>query len=110
MIVTCNCKILRLYAQPRGIHRRKKNYSSLRDGEGGRFGVISVTNPNYEDNNSSSQSNSNENNEQNLMKMNYKVDDNLSERYESVASSGEVISDLSSAVKEVVQNSSPEIV
>jgi hypothetical protein len=108
MIVTCNCKILRLYAQPRGIHRRKKNYSSLRDGEGGRFGVISVTNPNYEDNNSS-QSNSTEN-EQNLMKMNYKVDDNLSERYESVEGSGEVISDLSSAVKEAVQNSSPDIV
>lgn len=108
MIVTCNCKILRLYAQPRGINRRKKNYSSLREGEGGRFGVISVTNPNYEDINSS-QSNSTDN-EQNLIKMNYKVDENLSERFESAASSGEVISDLSSAVKEVVRTSTPDIV
>lgn len=106
--MTCNCKILRLYAQPRGIHRRKKNYSSLREGEGGRFGVISVTNPNYEDINLS-QSNSTDN-DHNLIKMNYKVDENLSDRCESVTSSGDVISDLSSAVKEVVQNSTPDIV
>lgn len=42
--------------------------------------------------------------------MNYKMDENLSERFESAASSGEVISDLSSAVKEVVRTSTPDIV
>jgi len=47
MLVTCNCRVLKLYTAPRRHKGRKGNYSSLRDGEGGRYGVLSVTNPNY---------------------------------------------------------------
>lgn len=28
---------------------KKGNYKSLREGEGGRYGILSITNPNYED-------------------------------------------------------------
>lgn len=49
MLVTCNCRVLRLYTSPRSNKNRKGNYHNLKDGEGGRYGVISVTNPNYEE-------------------------------------------------------------
>ncbi|XP_055638046.1 latrophilin-like protein LAT-2 isoform X2 [Toxorhynchites rutilus septentrionalis] len=49
LLVSCNCKILKLYSTPRGQKSRRGTYRSLKDGEGGRYGVLSVTNPNYED-------------------------------------------------------------
>ncbi|XP_055610401.1 adhesion G protein-coupled receptor L1-like [Uranotaenia lowii] len=49
MLVSCNCKVLKLYSAPRGQKSRRGTYRSLKDGEGGRYGVLSVTNPNYED-------------------------------------------------------------
>ncbi|XP_021706079.1 latrophilin-like protein LAT-2 [Aedes aegypti] len=49
MLVSCNCKILKLYSAPRSQKSRRGTYRSLKDGEGGRYGVLSVTNPNYED-------------------------------------------------------------
>lgn len=49
MLVTCNCRILKLYTSSRGSKSRKGKYKSLRDCEGGRYGVLSVTNPNYYD-------------------------------------------------------------
>lgn len=47
LLVTCNCKVLKLYTTPRLHKYRKGKYSGLQDGEGGRYGVLSVTNPNY---------------------------------------------------------------
>lgn len=65
LLVTCNCKILKLYTTPRLHKTRKGNkYAELRDGGGGvmgsgslvaasfgaessRYAVLSVTNPNY---------------------------------------------------------------
>ncbi|XP_058824791.1 latrophilin-like protein LAT-2 [Topomyia yanbarensis] len=49
MLVSCNCKVLKLYSAPHSQKSRRGPYRSLKDGEGGRYGVISVTNPNYED-------------------------------------------------------------
>ncbi|KAL1401149.1 hypothetical protein pipiens_006841, partial [Culex pipiens pipiens] len=49
MLVSCNCKVLKLYSAPRSQKSRRGTYHSLKDGEGGRYGVLSVTNPNYED-------------------------------------------------------------
>lgn len=53
-LVTCNCRVLRLYTSPRD-HREKHQqlkkgyYKSLRDCEKGQYGVLSITNPNYEE-------------------------------------------------------------
>jgi hypothetical protein len=109
LIVSCNCKILRLYAQPRGLKKRKKNYSSLREGEGGRFGIISVTNPNYDDLNLS-QSSSTAEQEQNMMKMNYTISNNLIDRQDHDTNSEEVISDFSGGIKtdELIKQPNPE--
>ena len=49
MFVCCNCKVLKLYSTPRGQKARRGHYQSMKEGEGGRYGYISVTNPNYED-------------------------------------------------------------
>lgn len=53
MLVTCNCKILKLYTSSHGSKYRKGHYKNLRELEGGRYGVLSVTNPNYLDDGSS---------------------------------------------------------
>lgn len=117
MLVSCNCKILRLYAQPRGQKKRKDNYNNLRDGEGGRFGILSVTNPNYE-NFTTSQSPVNENfdlDNQSLVKMNYK-EDNFVERNENLlqnhSMNDKVFGDLSSAlnINEIVKGPPPTTV
>lgn len=49
MLVSCNCRVLKLYSAPRTSKSRRGHYRSLREGEGGRYGVLSITNPNYED-------------------------------------------------------------
>uniref|UniRef100_A0A336M3Q6 CSON009896 protein n=1 Tax=Culicoides sonorensis TaxID=179676 RepID=A0A336M3Q6_CULSO len=49
MLVSCNCRVLKLYSSPRTSKSRRGHYRSLREGEGGRYGVLSITNPNYED-------------------------------------------------------------
>lgn len=110
LIVSCNCKILRLYAQPRSLKKRKKNYSSLREGEGGRFGIISVSNPNYDDLNLSQSSSATEQ-EQNMLNMNYTIQNNLIDRQiDNDTNSEEVISDFSGAVKvdDLVKQPTPE--
>jgi hypothetical protein len=113
MLVSCNCKILRMYAQPRGTKKRKENYTSLRDGEGGRFGILSVTNPNYE-NFVTAQSPLTEN-DQSLVKMNYK-EDNFVERNENILlhqpANDKIFGDLSSAlnIKEIVNGPTPTTV
>lgn len=112
MLVSCNCKILRLYAQPRGTKKRKENYTSLRDGEGGRYGILTVTNPNYE-NFCTAQSPLNEN-DQTLVKMNYK-EDNFVERHESFnqqPANDKIFGDLASAlnINEIVKGPTPTTV
>lgn len=83
MLVTCNCKVLKLYAQPRGTKRRRSNYTNLKEGEGGRYGIISVTNPNYESFNQASPSmDTSDLENQNFIKMSYK-EDNFVERSDS---------------------------
>lgn len=52
-LVTCNCRVLKLYTVPRHKQHKKyvlKNgcYKSLRDCEKGQYGVLSITNPNYD--------------------------------------------------------------
>lgn len=102
-----------MYAQPRGTKKRKENYTNLRDGEGGRFGVLSVTNPNYE-NFTTSQSPLNEY-DQSLVKMNYK-EDNFVERNENLLqhqpNNDKIFGDLSSAlnIKEIVNGPTPTTV
>lgn len=99
-----------MYAQPRGTKKRKENYTNLRDGEGGRFGILSVTNPNYE-NFTTSQSPSTEY-DQSLVKMNYK-EDNFVERNDNLLqhqpANDKIFGDLSSAVniKEIVNGPTP---
>lgn len=99
-----------MYAQPRGTKKRKENYSSLKEGEGGRFGILSVTNPNYE-NFTTAQSPSNEN-DQSLVKMNYK-EDNFVERSENILqhlpTNDKIFGDLSSAlnINEIVSGPTP---
>uniref|UniRef100_A0A182PR38 G-protein coupled receptors family 2 profile 2 domain-containing protein n=1 Tax=Anopheles epiroticus TaxID=199890 RepID=A0A182PR38_9DIPT len=49
LLVSCNCKVLKLYSAPK-IHRtRRGTYRSLKDGDGGRYGHLSISNPNYEE-------------------------------------------------------------
>lgn len=55
-LVTCNCRVLKLYTVPR--HKQQQHqqkyvlkkgcYRSLRDCEKGQYGVLSITNPNYD--------------------------------------------------------------
>lgn len=110
MLVSCNCKILRMYAQPRGTKKRKENYSNLRDGEGGRFGILSVTNPNYE-NFTTAQLPLTEY-DQSLVKMNYKEDDFV-ERNENILlhqpTNDKIFGDLSSSlnIREIVNGPTP---
>lgn len=55
LLVTCNCRVLKLYTGPKRskeAHKQKyvmRNgcYKSLRDCEKGQYGVLSITNPNY---------------------------------------------------------------
>ncbi|XP_055846169.1 adhesion G protein-coupled receptor L4-like [Episyrphus balteatus] len=47
LLVTCNCRILKLYTSSRGPKIQQGMYNNLRDGEGGRYGILTVTNPNY---------------------------------------------------------------
>ncbi|KFB43648.1 AGAP001100-PA-like protein [Anopheles sinensis] len=49
LLVSCNCKVLKLYSVHRSNKSRRGTYRSLKDGDGGRYGVLSVTNPNYDD-------------------------------------------------------------
>lgn len=113
MLVSCNCKILRIYAQPRGTKKRKENYSNLREGEGGRYGILSVTNPNYE--NFATVQPSLTECDQNLVKMSYK-EDNFIERNENnhqqQPTNNKIFSDLSSSlsIREVVNGPMPETV
>lgn len=110
MLVSCNCKILRMYAQPRGSKKRKDNYTSLREGEGGRFGILSVTNPNYE--NFTTQSPSSTECDHSLVKMSYK-EDNFIERFDSLQpTQDKIFGDLSSAlnINEIVNGPTPTTV
>ncbi|XP_070491173.1 adhesion G protein-coupled receptor L4-like [Chironomus tepperi] len=112
MLVSCNCKILRLYAQPRGTKKRKDNYTSLKEGEGGRFGILSVTNPNYE-NFATTQTPITET-DQSLVKMSYK-EDNFVERNEFHSQqpiNDKIFGDLSSAlnINEIVSGPTPTTV
>lgn len=79
LLVTCNCKILKLYTTPRLHKNRKGKYSGLQDGEGGRYGVLSVTNPNYADDVDDTAENDADSS---FVKMNYN-EDSLIERCES---------------------------
>lgn len=101
-----------MYAQPRGTKKRKENYTSLRDGEGGRFGILSVTNPNYE-NFSPAQSPLNEV-DQNFVKMSYREDDFVERNDYGLQqpTNDKIHGDLSSAVniKEIVSGPTPATV
>ncbi|KAG5674120.1 hypothetical protein PVAND_004105 [Polypedilum vanderplanki] len=108
MLVSCNCRILRLYAQPRGTKKRKENYTSLKDGEGGRFGILSVTNPNYENFATSSEC------DHTLVKMSYK-EDNFVERNDHQSQqpiNDKIFGDLSTAlnINEIVRGPTPTTV
>lgn len=102
-----------MYAQPRGTKKRKENYTSLRDGEGGRFGILSVTNPNYENFNTAQTPQIEY--EQSLVKLNYKEDDFV-ERSENILqhqpNNDKIFGDLSSAlsIKEIVNKPTPTTV
>lgn len=110
MLVSCNCKILRMYAQPRGTKKRKENYTSLKEGEGGRFGILSVTNPNYE--NFTAQSPSTDC-DHSMVKMCYK-EDNFVERNDHPLqpTNDKIFGDLSSAlnINEIVNGPTPTTV
>ena len=80
MLVTCNCKILKLYTAQRFHKTQKGEYSGLQDGEGGRYSVLSVTNPNYIPTEPTESNYSNE--DKSLVKMKY-LEDILVERSEA---------------------------
>uniref|UniRef100_A0A1B0CPV1 Uncharacterized protein n=3 Tax=Lutzomyia longipalpis TaxID=7200 RepID=A0A1B0CPV1_LUTLO len=82
VLVTCNCRVLKLYTAPRSHRNRKGQYRSLRDGEGGRYGVLSVTNPNYDDAHGLGGTDSELDDSGTLIKMSYK-EDLFTERCES---------------------------
>lgn len=102
MLVSCNCRVLKLYSAPRSNKSRRGHYRSLREGEGGRYGVLSVTNPNYEDIGSSCNLSIED---ANLVKMGY-TEDGFVERSDFISTSPTDIltGELSSAlpVKELV--------
>nr|XP_040222605.2 adhesion G protein-coupled receptor L1-like isoform X2 [Anopheles coluzzii] len=49
LLVSCNCKVLKLYSAPKTNKSRRGTYRSLKDGDGGRYGHLSISNPNYEE-------------------------------------------------------------
>lgn len=49
LLVSCNCKVLKLYSAPKTHKSRRGLYRNLKDGDGGRYGILSISNPNYED-------------------------------------------------------------
>uniref|UniRef100_A0A182NR35 G-protein coupled receptors family 2 profile 2 domain-containing protein n=1 Tax=Anopheles dirus TaxID=7168 RepID=A0A182NR35_9DIPT len=49
LLVSCNCKVLKLYSAPKTHKSRRGTYRNLKEGDGGRYGILSVSNPNYED-------------------------------------------------------------
>lgn len=51
LLVTCNCRILKLYTSTlsKGPNVQRGMYSNIKNGDGGRYGIISVTNPNYKE-------------------------------------------------------------
>lgn len=75
---------------------RKGKYSGLQDGEGGRYGVLSVTNPNYADDGDGMANDA----DSSFVKMNY-TEDNLIERSDckenNVNTNGDLINALSIA-------------
>jgi hypothetical protein len=99
-----------MYAQPRGTKKRKENYTSLKEGEGGRFGILSVTNPNYE--NFTTQSPSTDC-DHTMVKMSYK-EDNFVERNDLPVqpANDKIFGDLSSAlnINEIVNGPTPTTV
>jgi hypothetical protein len=99
-----------MYAQPRGTKKRKENYTSLREGEGGRFGILTVTNPNYE--NFTAQSPTAEY-DSSLVKMSYK-EDNFVERNECRLQqvNDKIIGDLANAlnINDIVRGPTPATV
>lgn len=97
MLVSCNCKVLKLYSAPRSNKSRKGHYTNLREGEGGRFGILSITNPNYEESNPHCDVTIEE---ASLVKMAYANDENFVDRSEFISTSPTeiVCGDLSSAL------------
>lgn len=93
LLVTCNCKILKLYTTPRLHKNRKGKYSGLQEGEGGRYGVLSVTNPNYADDADGMGNDA----DSSFVKMNYN-EDSLIERSESKDGTTNVNGDLINAL------------
>lgn len=73
---------------------RKGKYSGLQDGEGGRYGVLSVTNPNYADDDDDGMVNDADSS---FVKMNY-TEDNLIERSDCKENNVNVNSDLINAL------------
>ncbi|XP_053670415.1 adhesion G protein-coupled receptor L1-like [Anopheles nili] len=70
LLVSCNCKVLKLYSAPRVRKSRRGTYRNLKEGDGGRFGILSITNPNYHDNGQSV--NPTNDSSPSLIKMSYK--------------------------------------
>lgn len=93
MLVTCNCKVLKLYTTPRLHKNRKGKYSGLQDGEGGRYGVLSVTNPNYADDDDAMVNDA----DSSFVKMNYS-EDNLIERSDCKENTVHINGDLINAL------------
>lgn len=101
VLVSCNCKILRLYSAPKSKKTKKGSYKSLKDGEGGRYGILSITNPNYEDVPTYDATDlAIDENESNLAHLGYSNDENFVERSEYISTSpteivcGEMLSAL----------------
>jgi hypothetical protein len=96
-----------MYAQPRGTKKRKENYTSLKDGEGGRFGILSVTNPNYENFSTTSPEC-----DHNLVKMSYKEDNFVERNEQQLPINDKIFGDLSSAlnINEIVNGPTPTTV
>lgn len=72
---------------------RKGKYSGLQDGEGGRYGVLSVTNPNYVDDGDGIANDA----DSSFVKMNYH-EDNLIERTDCKENAVNINGDLVNAL------------
>lgn len=104
VLVSCNCKILKLYSAPKSKKLKKGPYKSLKDGEGGRYGVLSITNPNYEETPNITTAGSDilavTTDETSLARFGYANDDNFVDRSEYISTSpteivcGELLSAL----------------
>lgn len=103
LLVTCNCKVLKLYTTPRLHKNRKGKYSGLQDGEGGRYGVLSVTNPNYGDDEVYA---TNSDADSSFVKMNYN-EDSVVERTENKEQCLSVNGDLVNALPIVELSKDP---